>query len=343
MITTKIQKPKESEPDFKPIVDLDAKSPELTSTVPGGVDAESDKENIDFALIPEAYYIGYDVTDCSTSHFDPFGVYDAMTSAPTTNVEVDEMDLMELDISAIEDLNSKAIPINISMEIPQELQVPEVPEVYELDQVPDLRTVTMDPVTVQSTGTPYNLNPNTASPTSGDSGEITSFAALSGSNSNDEHYSYNAMSTDFGDFTNSDSSSKPRYESLFETEEKEEEFEEALVLKEVPIRKGEDEYFNDDQFHLLAEQILHETQETESPTNYVLKQQERYCHISHHHYQPFRRSEASNTKKTNIWREPLSPTMSLAANGGRERKQRQTLAGLLMHGLEPISSQLFSP
>ena len=273
-----------------------------------------DKENIDFALIPEAYYVGFDVTDLSAIN--------GHTVTPTATMDAD--DVMAIDIAVIQNLIDDPMADSLSVEMAD--------VVVDGDKLkrPQIQCVD-SPTTTTSRGSVSGT-------------EITSFhgADLSGTNSLNDH-SYNVLS-ETTDFTNSEEQTEDRV--AVQTED----------VDAVSVRNEEKEYFNDDQFHLLAEQIMHEDEWTDThrgtAAHSVQSQHRSPSHLQYgqyHHlqslsaqYQPFRRSELSKSATSrNIWREPPSPSSSNVGRLGG-RACTQTLAGLLMNGLEPISSQFIA-
>jgi len=239
---------KDSETEPEPIGQPPAAAdPVPTVGAVGTVVAEcDDKENIDFALIPEAYYIGNDLADLSTEN------------------------VMDLDISIIEKMAAGG----------------------------GKETDSSSPI-------------SRGSAMSAGGTEITSFSALSMADSwNEQQYGYNAQSetTDFT--TNSDSSVTTKPQAL------------TKAAEENVVESPQALLFGDDQFHLLAEQIMAEHQ---SPR--AQRMQSAARRPEPQSFLPWKSAAGRN-----IWREPSS-TNSCS----------HTLAGLLMNGLEPISTQLLSP
>lgn len=283
---------------------------------------EEDKENIDFAMIPEAYYVGYDVTELSVG----------MTSAATMDTHFSAADLMEIDIAVIQNLNDIVVdPIAVD-------QVAVAPVAVESVA---MESVAMDPVAVDPVDSVNSLEipravpandsvhdreaaavvsttliDSSSPPSKGQSVEerdITSFhitdglSYLSGTNSLNEQYSYNVFS-EITDESDTNCSAKQK--------EKENEVSDSTA---------------------------------ESRTDSRSSSMRR--HSPFHHSLPFQFNANAPTK--NIWREPLTSTLTNDAFGGdlgartqlqsQTKTKRRTLRGLLSSGLEPICFDMFKP
>jgi len=228
---------------------------------------ESNKENIDFAMIPEAFYVGNDLADRPTTK--PLDL--------ATSMQFD--DVMDIDIAVIQRLGD--VPLD-------KLERTEPMELIGDDQ---MASSSQSPIS-------RGHNDSVSGPEITSCHVATVSVSVSGTNSLHEQ-SYPVLS----ETTDSEVSTKPH---------------------------PEDQYFSDHHFHLLAEQIMDEADSTDHLLSTASMHHNEHRLLSS--FQPFRRSESSQS--TNIWRETPSPSSIV---GGR--KCTQTLAGLLMNGLEPISTQ----
>merc|ERR1712083_1111056 len=129
-------------------------------------------------------------------------------------------------------------------------------------------------------------------------GEIASSHELSGSNTEsnslNQQYSYNVDLSEMTDFTNSGTS-----DSSIQIKQR------SPVIDDQ--QQSQDKLFNDDQFHLLAAQIMDEPERPSAAQffrgTHAHFSNEHVAHLGMHlgtsvtdDYQPFRRSEANNTK-----------------------------------------------
>jgi len=327
-----IPKPRPSPPPPKAIQTQTRKPMPMpippTTAIPTPPRIEDDSENIDFGLIPDAYFIGY-------SH-------DASLATEAQNRSISqepELDLMDINITEIQNLK----------------------DLKEKQHTPVFAAKPKEHLSPQSNGSLSGAEIIVNCCVSGQSGHNSANGFL-------QHQdSYNVLS-DLTDFSISDGSHKNIEMELEREIEIEMELEplgecpigveydldpmasvskmdlDRIEMRTVGIDEGDEneDFFGDEKFNMLAQEIMFETEHPTQPIEPPIpSKRQQPPSFQMPPYQPYSQFTAGSSSQdysyryqcpvtTNIWAEP------------KRAQSAQTLAGLLMNGLEPISTKMFT-
>lgn len=302
--------------------------PKPTLIVPPQISEDELSETINSGLIPDAYFTGYD---------------------------------HEVLLSVTQDDNDRTMSRTGGLRKVQDMMDVNIAEIQSLQDFDTLhqRQQFHEKRCPSSAKSKEYSSPQSNGSLSG--GEIITnccAAGLSGNNSTNGFLqdSYNVLS-DLTDFSISDSSHKNIEMELEREIEMELEASDAVcqVLggmtgtvsktnlverKTMGIEEGDEQEvdFGDEKFNILAQEIMHETFEQLGTPS---KQQQQPEPFQMPPYQPYSQYAAGSSSQdysyryqcpvsTNIWAEP------------KRAQSAKTLAGLLMNGLEPISTKMFT-
>jgi len=303
-------------------------------------DVDAKSEMIDFGLIPDAYFIGYGNEALLTAESGDRNAPNGSRESETGRT----MDMMDVNIAEIQNL--------------QDLDEPQ-----RMEQTMKKQTLATKPK--------EHLSPQSNGSLSGAEIVANHIGQLSDS-ANGQLFlqdSYNVLS-DLTDFSISDGSHKNiemEIEREIEMELEMEPLEGNLMMamasvskmdllemdvKTIGIDEGDENehYFGDDKFNMLAQEIMFEsmelpTQQRTLESGHSSKQQQQQPQqppsFQMPPYQPYSKYTADASSQdysyryqcpvsTNIWAEP------------KRAQSANTLAGLLMNGLEPISTKMFT-
>jgi len=298
------------------------------------IEVDEVSEPIDLALIPDAYFIGY-------SH----EAENRSMSQANGSREAEELDMMDINIAEIQNL--------------QDLQQ------QQQQQQKQEAAFAMKPK--------LGLSPQSNGSLSG--AEIIANVNLcvsgqSGNNLLQHQDSYNVLS-DLTDFSISDGSHKEIEMELEREIEIEMELEpmplegtalpfgseidvDRIEMKTVGIDEGDEngveDYFGDDKFNMLAQEIMfeseHPIQPMEQPCSQYTSQQPspqrpQPQSFQMPPYQPYSQYTAGSSSTDYSYRYQCPVTQNIWAEPKRAQSAK-TLAGLLMNGLEPISTKMFT-
>lgn len=301
-----------------------------------------DADGVDFGLIPDAYFIGYGNEALLTTETGDRNLQNGSREMSSA------MDMMDVNIDEIQNM--------------KDLDVLDEPQ--RNNQTSKKQTSAAKPK--------MHLSPQSNGSLSG--AEIIANCCVSGQSGNNSangflQDSYNVLS-DLTDFSISDGSHKniemelereiemelePLCGSLMDNAMASVSKMDLIEMKTVGIDEGDEnastDYFGDDKFNMLAQEIMFESieypmqQQTQPMIEPYLpskqQQQQQPPSFQMPPYQPYSQYTAGSSStdysyryqcpvSTNIWAEP------------KRAQSAKTLAGLLMNGLEPISTKMFT-